>query len=60
VLVTQPFHGRRARRCFRSVGLDARVWHLAESVEYRDRRRAIGWLVREYGAWARLAVRSAR
>jgi uncharacterized SAM-binding protein YcdF (DUF218 family) len=56
-LVTQPFHGRRAARLFRDAGFDAHVWHLADSVEYRDRRRAVRWLVREYAAWARLLVR---
>jgi uncharacterized SAM-binding protein YcdF (DUF218 family) len=55
-LVTQPFHGRRAARLFRAAGFDAHVWHLADSVEYRDRRRAVRWLVREYAAWARLFV----
>jgi len=55
-LVTQPFHARRAAYLFRRVGLDARVWHIADSLEYRDRRRAVRWLVREYAAWARLLV----
>jgi uncharacterized SAM-binding protein YcdF (DUF218 family) len=56
-LVTQPFHGRRAARLFRAAGFDAHVWHVADSIEYRDRRRAVRWLVREYAAWARLLVR---
>jgi uncharacterized SAM-binding protein YcdF (DUF218 family) len=56
-LVTQPFHGRRARRAFRRAGLDAEVWHLADSLEYRDRRRALSWLVREYAAWASMVCR---
>jgi uncharacterized SAM-binding protein YcdF (DUF218 family) len=55
-LVTQPFHGRRSARLFRSVGFDAHVWHIADSLQYRDRRRAVRWLVREYAAWARLLV----
>lgn len=55
-LVTQPFHGRRSARLFRSAGFDAHVWHIADSVQYRDRRRAVRWLVREYAAWARLLV----
>jgi len=55
-LVTQPFHGRRSARLFRGVGLDAHVWHIADSIEYHDRRRAMRWLVREYAAWARLLV----
>lgn len=56
-LVTQPFHARRAAYLFRRAGLDARAWHIADSLEYRDRRRAMRWLVREYAAWARLLVR---
>ncbi|HVK78540.1 MAG TPA: YdcF family protein [Kofleriaceae bacterium] len=55
-LVTQPFHGRRARWCFRRAGLTPRVWHLADSLQYRDRDRARRWLVREYAAWARAMV----
>jgi uncharacterized SAM-binding protein YcdF (DUF218 family) len=57
-LVTQPFHGRRSARLFRRAGFDAHVWHIADSVEYRDRRRAVRWLVREYAAWARTLLRS--
>lgn len=53
-LVTQPFHGRRGARLFRRAGFDAHVWHIDDSVQYRDRRRAVRWLVREYAAWARL------
>jgi uncharacterized SAM-binding protein YcdF (DUF218 family) len=53
-LVTQPFHGRRAARLFRAAGLEPHVWHIADSLEYRDRARAVRWLVREYAAWAKL------
>lgn len=56
-IVTQPFHGRRGAWLFRRAGFDAHVWHIADSVEYRDRRRATRWLVREYAAWASLLVR---
>jgi uncharacterized SAM-binding protein YcdF (DUF218 family) len=56
-IVTQPFHGRRGARLFRRAGFDAHVWHIADSIEYRDRRRAMRWLVREYAAWARLGMR---
>lgn len=55
-LVTQPFHARRAARSFRRVGLEARAWHIRESVQYRDRPRAVKWLVREYAAWAKALV----
>lgn len=57
-IVTQPFHGRRAARLFREAGLVPRVWHIAESLEYRDRRRALRWVVREYAAWAKLLLRA--
>jgi uncharacterized SAM-binding protein YcdF (DUF218 family) len=57
-VVTQPFHGRRSARLFRRAGFDAHAWHIDDSVQYRDRRRAVRWLVREYAAWARLLVRS--
>jgi uncharacterized SAM-binding protein YcdF (DUF218 family) len=53
-VVTQPFHARRATRLFADAGFDARAWHIADSLQYRDRRRALRWLVREYAAWARL------
>ncbi len=55
-IVTQPFHGRRAARIFRTEGLAPRVWHIANSVEYRDRKRALRWVVREYAAWGRLLL----
>ena len=59
-LVTQPFHGKRAALLFRRAGFDARVWHIADSVQYRDRRRALKWLAREWASWGVLLVRSAR
>jgi uncharacterized SAM-binding protein YcdF (DUF218 family) len=56
-IVTQPFHGRRAAYLFARVGLDPKIWHIDGSLEYRDRRRATRWLIREYGAWLRLLTR---
>lgn len=56
-LVSQPFHGRRSARLFRAAGFDAHVWHIADSLQYRDRRRALRWVIREYAAWARLFAR---
>ncbi len=56
-LVTQPFHGRRAARLFQRAGLEPRVFHIADSLQYRDRRRALRWIVREYAAWAVLPFR---
>jgi uncharacterized SAM-binding protein YcdF (DUF218 family) len=55
-LVTQPFHGRRSARLFRAAGFDAHVWHIADSLQYRNRRRAFRWVIREYAAWARLVI----
>jgi len=55
-LVTQPFHGRRAALLFRREGLEPRVWHIADSLQYRDRRRAMRWVAREYAAWGKLAL----
>lgn len=56
-IVTQPYHGRRGARLFRAAGFDAHVWHITDSLEYRDRVRAVRWLMREYAAWARLLAR---
>jgi uncharacterized SAM-binding protein YcdF (DUF218 family) len=55
-LVTQPFHARRAELLFSRAGFDARGWHIGDSVQYRDRARALRWLVREYAAWGKLLV----
>ncbi|MBA3392583.1 MAG: YdcF family protein, partial [Deltaproteobacteria bacterium] len=59
-LVTQPFHGRRAARLFRAAGLEPHVWHIDDSLEYRDRPRAVRWLIREYAAWAALLTSGQR
>jgi uncharacterized SAM-binding protein YcdF (DUF218 family) len=56
-IVTQPFHGRRSARLFRRAGFDARVWHIADSLQYRDPRRAVRWMIREYAAWVLLLLR---
>jgi uncharacterized SAM-binding protein YcdF (DUF218 family) len=55
-LVTQPFHGRRAAHLFARAGLAPRVWHIANSIQYGDRKRAVKWLVREYASWGKLLV----
>lgn len=55
-IVTSPFHARRATHLFAAAGFDARPWHIADSLQYRDHRRAVRWLVREYAAWAKLLV----
>lgn len=55
-VVTQPFHARRAVRYFARAGLVPRAWHIADSIQYREPRRALRWLVREYAAWLALLV----
>jgi uncharacterized SAM-binding protein YcdF (DUF218 family) len=59
-LVTQPFHARRAERLFRDAGLDARAWHVADSVQYREPKRALRWIAREYAAWLKVLVSARR
>jgi uncharacterized SAM-binding protein YcdF (DUF218 family) len=55
-VVTQPFHTRRSRYWFRRVGLEALAWYDDDSVEFRDPRRALNWIAREYVAWMRMAA----
>jgi len=55
-LVSQPFHTRRSRYWFRRVGLEAFAWYEDDSVQFRDPRRALVWVAREYGAWVRTAA----
>jgi uncharacterized SAM-binding protein YcdF (DUF218 family) len=57
-VVTQPFHAKRAAYLLNRAGIATRAWWIADSLQYRDRPRAIRWLVREYAAWARLALAS--
>lgn len=52
-LVTQPFHGRRARWLFQKAGFAPMVWHIVDSLQYRDPGQALQWTVREYLAWAK-------
>lgn len=55
-LVTQPFHAKRAEHLFTAAGFAARAWHIADSIEYRDQRRATRWYLREYAAWVKVLV----
>jgi uncharacterized SAM-binding protein YcdF (DUF218 family) len=56
-IVTQPFHGKRAALLFRRAGIEPTIWHIADSVQYRDRRRALRWLVREWASWGVMLLR---
>lgn len=59
-LVTQPFHLRRAALLFARAGLEPRCHHIADSLQYRDGRRALRWIAREYAALAAAVVRAPR
>jgi uncharacterized SAM-binding protein YcdF (DUF218 family) len=56
-VVTQPFHLRRACWLFRRAGLEPRGWRIAGGIQDRDPERALRWIGREYGAWARALLR---
>jgi uncharacterized SAM-binding protein YcdF (DUF218 family) len=51
-LVTQPFHLRRAMFYFRRAGFEPLGYLVEDSVQVRNRRMGLRWIVREYGAWA--------
>jgi uncharacterized SAM-binding protein YcdF (DUF218 family) len=57
VLVTQPFHLRRARLWFRRYGLDACGWLIADSVQFRAPARGLRWVLREYLGLSRDVLR---
>jgi uncharacterized SAM-binding protein YcdF (DUF218 family) len=53
LVVSQPFHLRRAVLWFRRMGLEA-FGHAAEnSVQFRDPQRGLRWVMREYVSLAR-------
>ena len=52
-IVTHPFHTRRAVYLFAREGIDARAVRITD-------RRKLRWALREYAAWAKLAVTRAR
>ncbi|WP_428262218.1 YdcF family protein [Haliangium sp.] len=58
-LVSQPFHLRRARALFRRHGVEPLCWHADDSLQHRQPRRALRWLLREYAALGYLGVRIA-
>jgi hypothetical protein len=45
---------------FKRAGFEPHVWHIESSLQYGDRARALKWIVREYGAWAALAIKDRR
>jgi uncharacterized SAM-binding protein YcdF (DUF218 family) len=59
-LVTQPFHLRRAALLFARAGLEPRCHHIADSLQYRDGRRALRWIAREYAALGAAWLRGPR
>ena len=55
-VVSQPYHLKRALFWCRRAGLRASPWHARHSVQFQRPDLAIGWLAREYAAWAALGV----
>ena len=55
-VVSQPFHGRRARLYFRRAQVVVSIWPIGDSVQYRHPRRALRWIVREYAALAKSLI----
>jgi uncharacterized SAM-binding protein YcdF (DUF218 family) len=53
VVVTQPFHSRRSVLWFRRVGLDARAHWISDSVQFRNPRRGLRWVLKEYASLLR-------
>jgi uncharacterized SAM-binding protein YcdF (DUF218 family) len=53
VLVTQPFHLRRAVLWFRRAGFDAHGHLIRDSLQFREPARGLRWVLREYLALAR-------
>ncbi len=53
VIVSQPFHLRRARYLFRQRGLDAIATSAIDSIQYRHPLLELKWLIREYAAWVK-------
>ncbi len=53
LIVTQPFHLRRARMWFGRAGLEARGWLIEDSVQFARVRRGLRWVGVEYLALVR-------
>jgi uncharacterized SAM-binding protein YcdF (DUF218 family) len=47
-VVSQPFHLRRSVLWFRRAGLEAHGWWIDESLQFREPRRGLRWVAREY------------
>lgn len=60
VVVSQPFHLRRACTLFRRAGFEASGLAAFDSLHYRDPSRGFRWVAREYAAWLVLGARDAR
>lgn len=53
IVVSQPFHLRRAVLWFRRVGLAADGCYLPSSVQFRDPGRGLRWVLKEYSSLGR-------
>lgn len=59
VLVTQPFHVRRALFWFRRVGFEAHGHVIEGSAQDRHGAASVRWIAREYGSWALALAKAA-
>ena len=59
-VVSQPFHLLRATLLFAKFGLEPLAWSASDSLQHRNPRLALRWLVREYLALAKFAALEAQ
>jgi uncharacterized SAM-binding protein YcdF (DUF218 family) len=55
-VVSQPFHLRRAVRCFRAAGLAPLPYARLDSIQRRRPDLALRWAAREYAAWLKVLL----
>lgn len=53
IVVTQPFHSRRSVLWFRRMGFAAVACRIVDSVQFRQPRRGLRWVLKEYASLAR-------
>jgi uncharacterized SAM-binding protein YcdF (DUF218 family) len=53
IVVTQPFHSRRSVLWFRRMGLEAVAWRIDDSLQFRQPRRGLRWVLKEYASLLR-------
>jgi uncharacterized SAM-binding protein YcdF (DUF218 family) len=56
LVVSQPFHLRRAVYLFERAGLAALPAAAGDSIQYRRPALALRWAIREYAAWLKVGI----